>query len=48
MPKKDPEEELKDQLKRRPKMRPTRTRCEKCGIDFPSNYALVQHARQKH
>lgn len=48
MAKKDPEEELRDQLRSRPWARPKRIRCEACGIDFPSNLALVKHAKEVH
>jgi hypothetical protein len=47
-PQKDPEEELKDAAARGDIPRPERTRCEECGIDFPSNRILVLHAKREH
>lgn len=47
-PKKDPEEELADQLRKYPALRPFRTYCAKCEQDFGSNRLLVQHMKDSH
>jgi hypothetical protein len=47
-PKKDPEEELQDQLRKHPGLRPLRTFCETCQQDFGTNRSLVQHAKEAH
>lgn len=47
-PKKDPEEELADQLRMYPALRPLRTYCESCDKDCGSRLGLLQHIRLYH
>lgn len=48
MPKKKPEDELKDAARRRIIKRPNRTYCEACRRDLGTPLALLQHIRTEH
>jgi hypothetical protein len=48
MPKKDPEDELRDAARRGIIKRPSRTYCEACKRDLGTPLALLQHIRTEH
>lgn len=48
MPSKDPEEQLREEARRRRIKRPSRTRCEECKIDFGTPIRLLKHIRDTH
>ena len=48
MPSKDPEEELREEARKRKIPRPSRTYCNACRIDFGTPLALLRHIREAH
>jgi hypothetical protein len=48
MPSKDPEEELREEARKRKIKRPSRTYCEACRTDFGTPLALLAHIRKVH